>query len=155
VGSASLVGHKMLKRMPGTSMAMLAAKPGGERQVLEAAPMPPIGQLPTPEVKLTIQVLKTTGGLEAEAIATVLKTGLAGWREQYERKIKQGARLPRGLNVSFTLDANGRVTGTPAVEKTLPDKELQKSLVEILKGLQFAVPREAPAGVTVEIMLNK
>ena len=70
-------------------------------------------------------------------------------------KIKQGARLPRELSVSFTLDAKGRVTGTPAVEKTLPDKELQKSLVEILKGLQFAVPRQAPAAVTVKMVIIK
>jgi Ca-activated chloride channel homolog len=155
VGSASLVGHKMLKRMPGTSMAMLAAKPGGDRQVLEAAPMPPIGQLPTPEVKLTIQVLKATGGLEAEAVKSVLAAGLAGWREQYDRQSRQGIGRPKEFSVSFTLDAKGRVTGTPAVEKTLPDQELQKSLVEILKDLQFAVPNQASAAVTVKIMLNK
>jgi Ca-activated chloride channel homolog len=154
VGGASPGGHKMLKRMSGVPMAMLAVKPSGEERVLEAHLIPPTVPTPDSGIKLGIQVVKAAGGLEAEAVKSVLAAGLAGWQEQYDRRSRQGIGLPKEFSVSFTLDAKGRVTGTPAVEKTLPEQELQKSLVEILKGLQFAVPRQAPAAVTVKIVLS-
>ena len=99
-------------------------------------------------------MLKATAGLEAEAVKTTLNTGLAGWRHHYEQKRRLGVKLPGELNVSFSLDANGRVLGETAVEESLQDQELRKSLMETVKGLQFAVPKQGPAAVTVKIVLE-
>ena len=111
--------------------------------------------MPGRGAKLTIEVLKSTGGLEAKAIKATLSSGLAGWREQYERQRQQGIGLPKEISVSFTLDARGRVVGTPAIEESLQDQELRQSLVETLKDLQFAVPKEGSAAVTVKLVLSE
>ncbi len=117
-------------------------------------PLPPSDQVAPAKVKLTIEIIKATGGLEAEGLQATLSTGLSSWREQYEKKIRQGRTLPHELSVSFNLDNQGRIHGQPAIEKTLQDQDLRKGLLETLKGLQFAVPREGSAAVTVKLVLH-
>jgi Ca-activated chloride channel homolog len=146
--------HRLLKMMPSASMGMLAARAEGARPALETSPVPPINQLPDSGGKLSIQVLKATGGLEAEAVKATLTSGLAGWREHYEKKRQEGVKLPGELNFSFSLDATGRMIGDPAIEGSLKDQELRKSLLETLKGLLFAAPKEGSAAVTVKIVLE-
>ena len=153
VGGAMAGGNRMLKMCPGHPLAALTALPRGDRQALESDPLPPpTGQPPKPGAKLTVQVLRATGGLPAEAVQATLTTGLADWRERYEKLIQQGARLPRELNVSFRLNTVGQVIGDPAIEESLKDQDLRKRLVETLKGLRFASPNQRSAAVTVKLL---
>ena len=156
VGGPQLVAHSLLKMMPGAPTAMLAARPSVDRRALESTLIPPpAGNLPGRGAKLTIEVLKSTGGLEAKAIQATLSSGLAGWQEQYERQRQQGISLPKEISISFTLDARGRIAATPAIEESLKDQELRQSLVETLKNLKFAVPKEGSASVTVKLVLSE
>ena len=154
VGGAVPVTQSLLKMMPGSPMAMLAARPTADRRILEMRPLPPSDQVAPAKVKLTIEIIKDAGGLEAEGLQATLSAGLSSWREQYEKKIRQGRTLPHELSVSFNLDNQGRIHGQPAIEKTLQDQDLRKGLLETLKGLQFAVPREGSAAVTVKLVLH-
>jgi hypothetical protein len=148
--------HRMLKMSPSLPMASLAASPRRERLALESGPHPATaGQTPKPGAKLTVQVLRTTEGLEASAVQAILTTGLAGWREQYEKKLQQGARLPRELNVSFKLNTAGKIFEDPAIEDSLNDQELRQALLEALKGLQFASPNQKSAVVTIKLVITK
>jgi hypothetical protein len=153
VGGAMAGGKRMLKMSPGHPLAAYMALPRGDRQALESDPLPPpTGQPPKPGTKLTVQVLRATGGVPTETIQAALTTGLADWREQYEKLIQQGARLPRELNVSFRLNTVGQVIGDPAIEESLKDQDLRKRLVETLKGLRFASPNQRSAAVTVKLL---
>ncbi len=154
VGGAAPVAHSLLKMMPGSPLGMLAARPRADRHALEADPIPrPTGKAVQPVIHFNVRVLKATGGLEAEGLKATLSTGLTGWREQYEKKMRQGSTLPNELSVSFNLDNQGRIVGQPAVEKALQDQDLRKNLIETIKGLQFAVPREGSGAVTVKLIL--
>ena len=119
---------------------------------MEANLVPPP---PKPGAKLTVQVLKATGGLEEGAVHTTLASGLAAWQELYEQKFQQGAGLPREVNVSFTLDASGKVVGNPAIEAALQDLVLRQRLREALQGLRFANPGQKPAAVKIKLVFQE
>jgi hypothetical protein len=146
---------------PGVPLvAALSSSPRGDRQALEAnlvppPPPPPKESGPKPGAKLTVQVLKATGGLEAGAVQTILETGLAAWQELYVQKLQQGARLPRELNVSFTLNPGGQVVGLPAIEAALPDRDLWQQLRKALQGMRFAKTGQKSGAVTVKLVFGE
>jgi Ca-activated chloride channel homolog len=152
VGGAALGSSRKLKtRGSGFPLAMMSPAPT-ERPVFEAAHMVPPPPPAKIAAKFSVQVLKATGGLEAGAVQTTLSAGLAAWWEQYDQKLQQGVRLPRELNVSFTLDASGQVVGHPAIEAALTDRDLRQRLREALQGLRFANPGQKPAAVTIKVV---
>jgi Ca-activated chloride channel homolog len=155
VGGAAPVANRMLSMMPGYFSGTLAARSKANKYALESAPVPlPTGTSVQPVAKLEVQVLKATGGLAAEAVQAALSTGLAGWRERYVKKLQQNGSLSKEVSISFNLDNQGRIVGQPAIEKALRDQDLRQALLKTLEGLQFPVPQQSPAAVTVKLVFN-
>jgi len=110
--------------------------------------------LKEPKVSVTVKKVQVKGDLTPAAVQKALEGELAKLTQCCQDAAKAGAKLPAKITLTFTIGLDGRITGTPKVTLTAPQKSLENCLALALKGVQFPQPKKATVPVTVILSLT-
>ena len=106
------------------------------------------------QVSVTVKDVQVKGNLTPAAVQKALEDELAKLTQCCQDAAKAGLKLPAELTVTFTIGLDGKITGTPKVSLTAPQKSLKNCLVAALQGIQFPQPQPAAVPVTVTLSLT-
>lgn len=91
------------------------------------------------------------GGLPPEVVKRIVRPNFGRYRLCYEEGLRRDPALRGRLDLSFTIDPTGSVSG-PKVGGDLPDPEVKACVGKSLSGLSFPQPDpRGPVRVTVPI----
>ena len=99
---------------------------------------------------------KVSGGLDRDIVRRIVRSHINEVRRCYAYGLERNKDLQGQVNVSFTIDAKGRVQDPTLAESTLkPGHEyVARCIVEASADWQFPEPRPAPVEVTYPFKLS-
>ena len=103
---------------------------------------------------VTVKDVQVKGNLTPAAVQKALEDELAKLTQCCQDAAKAGLKLPAEITLTFTIGLDGKITGTPKVSLTAPQKSLRNCLAAALKGIQFPQPQAAAVPVTVTLSLT-
>jgi len=81
-----------------------------------------------------------SGSLSSADIRAVIDAKKADVKKCYEAALTRNSALAGRITVSITIGADGKVTSVRVAATNLNNTEMERCLLEILKGLVFKAP---------------
>jgi TonB family protein len=112
--------------------ALVATALTGPAQAQETQP----GEGPLPDFAQKQEVM---GALDKTRVHRPISAQSPELRRLYEERLEKKPKLAGKLTVKFTIEG-GRVTDAVVQSSTLGDPELERAILELVRGLEFDLP---------------
>ena len=103
---------------------------------------------------VTLAVTDVKGKIDQAALSQALEAELRKFEACCQEAAARGVKLPQEIVLQFTVGPEGRVTGPILLKTPGSDPALGKCLQETLKNIAFPKPEQAPARVTMKLMVK-
>jgi Ca-activated chloride channel family protein len=106
------------------------------------------------EPKITIQVTQVQGPLSPKAIKEALETEISRLTACCQTTLKAGMKLPAEVTLTFSIGADGKVSGPVRPKLPLGYEALTKCLSQAVQNIKFPDPGKKVVKATVKLLLE-